>query len=199
MSSLPPPPPYAATPSEYPVRIVDHGDLSRSRLTVFFRLLLAIPHLIAVAVWGIAAAVVAIVNWFATLILGTSPEGMHGFLASFQRYSTAVNGYFYLLSDPWPPFSGAPGSYVLDLEVDPPARQHRLSVLFRAILVIPMYLVMYVLAYVLQLLVLVSWFVCLVLGRMPEGLQNTQLWLFRLQTRVTSYMLCLTSRYPGFS
>lgn len=200
MSSLPAPPAYAPAPSPYPVRIVDHGDLSRSRLTVFFRLLLAIPHLIVVAVWAIAALVVAVVNWIATLLAGQSPEGLHSFLASYQRYSTAVLGYACLLADPWPSFSGAPGSYVLDVEIDPPARQNRLTVLFRGILGIPMYFIASILSNVFQLLVVVSWLVCLVLGRHPEGLQNTQLWLLGVQTRTFAYMLFLsTSRYPGFS
>ena len=42
-----------------PIRIVVTDDLERSRVTVFFRLLLAIPHLVVVALWGIAAFAVA--------------------------------------------------------------------------------------------------------------------------------------------
>ena len=44
-----------------PVRIVVTDDLERSRVTVFFRLLLAIPHLVVVALWGIAAFAVSVV------------------------------------------------------------------------------------------------------------------------------------------
>ena len=98
------------------------------------------------------------------------------------------------------PFSGAPGAYVLDVEIDPPAPQNRLTVLCRGILAIPMYLVSAVLSYIFQLITVVSWFACLILGRHPEGLQNAQLWLLGVQTRVVAYMLYLsTSRYPGFS
>ena len=39
----------------------------RNRLTVFFRLFLAIPHLIWFVLWSIAVVLVAILNWFATL------------------------------------------------------------------------------------------------------------------------------------
>ena len=42
-----------------PIRIVVTDDLERSRMTVFFRLLLAIPHLFVVLLWGIAAFAVA--------------------------------------------------------------------------------------------------------------------------------------------
>ena len=59
----------------HPVRMEVTDDLRRSRLTVLFRLLLAIPHIIWVLLWSVAAVVAAVVNWFATLIKGRSPEG----------------------------------------------------------------------------------------------------------------------------
>ena len=45
-------------------------DLERSRLTVGFRLILAIPHFIWLAGWFSLATLVAIANWIATLISG---------------------------------------------------------------------------------------------------------------------------------
>ena len=39
----------------HPIRLILSDDLSRTRLTVFFRLILAIPHLIWLGLWGIAA------------------------------------------------------------------------------------------------------------------------------------------------
>jgi hypothetical protein len=59
--------------SAHPIRLIVADDLRRSRLTVFFRLLLAIPHIVWFLLWSIAAAVAAIVNWFATLITGSPP------------------------------------------------------------------------------------------------------------------------------
>ena len=47
-------------------------DLRRSRLTVFFRLFLAIPHFIWFGLWSFAVIVVAIVGWVAALITGGS-------------------------------------------------------------------------------------------------------------------------------
>src|SRR5438270_295339 len=73
---------------QYPIRLVVHEDLHRSRLTVFFRLLLAIPHLVWLLLWTIAALVVLVVDWFATLIAGRSPAALHNFLARYLRYST---------------------------------------------------------------------------------------------------------------
>ena len=45
------PPP--AVPNRHPVQVVVEDDLQRSRLTVFFRLLLAIPHFIWFVLWSI--------------------------------------------------------------------------------------------------------------------------------------------------
>ena len=42
----------------HPVRLVVSDDLGRSRLTVVFRLLLAIPHLVWFVIWAIAVVVV---------------------------------------------------------------------------------------------------------------------------------------------
>src|SRR5918999_1835065 len=71
-------------------------DLGRSRLTVFFRLLLAIPHYVWLILWSIAAIVVVVINWFATLIRGQSPQGLHNFLAAYTRYVTHFYSYLLL-------------------------------------------------------------------------------------------------------
>ena len=63
-----------------PVRIRVVEDLQRSRLTVFFRLLLAIPHLIWLAIWTLGEILVVIVAWFVVLFRGQMPDGMHRFL-----------------------------------------------------------------------------------------------------------------------
>ena len=67
--------------NDRPVHLTVSDDLERSRVSVFFRLILAIPHLIWLSLWGIAAALAVIANWFATLFAGQSPAGLHNFLA----------------------------------------------------------------------------------------------------------------------
>ena len=46
---------------EHPVGLVVTDDLRRSRLTVFFRLILAIPHFIWFVLWSMLTVVVAVV------------------------------------------------------------------------------------------------------------------------------------------
>ena len=88
----------------HPIRLVVNDDLHRNRLTVFVRLILAIPHVIWLVLWGIVAWLAWIVNWFATLFAGRSPDGLHNFLATYLRYQTHVYSYVLLIADPFPAF-----------------------------------------------------------------------------------------------
>lgn len=181
--------------SGYPIRFVVTDDLRRTRLTVFFRFLLAIPHFIWISLWGIVAFVVAIVNWFATLFAGQSPAGLHEFLARFLRYSTHVYAYAFLLADPYPGFAGDPG-YPVDLEVDPPVPQNRLTVFFRILLAIPALLIGRILFYLAELLAFLGWFVSLFAGRMPQGMRDLGVFCLRYDQQAQAYLFLLTERYP---
>ena len=122
--------------SEHPVQLVLSDDLERSRLTVFFRALLSIPHWIWLALWSIVALAAAIVNWIATLALARSPLPLHRFLSAYVKYATQFYAYLHLAAEPYPPFKGQPG-YPVDVTIAPPTRQNRASVLFRLVLLLP--------------------------------------------------------------
>ena len=183
----------------HPIRLVVNDDLQRTRLTVFFRLILAIPHFIWVALWGVIVVLASIVNWFATLFAGRSPEGLHTFIATWLRYATHVRAYTLLVADPFPGFTGREGTYPIDLEVDPPQEQSRLTVFFRLILAIPAMLLTNILGNISQLLAVFSWFIALVTGRVPEGLRNFAALAMRFETQTYGYMLLLTEKYPSFN
>ena len=183
---------------DHPIGLIVTDDLRRSRLTVFLRLLLVIPHVIWLYIWSIGATVTVIVAWFAALFTGRVPEGLHNFNASFLRYSTRVTGYLFLLADPWPPFSSSE-LYPIDVRVDPPAQQSRLTVLFRIILAIPAFILVYVFRLVNQFVAFLGWFYCLALGRMHEGMRNISAWLLRYEVQTYAYLFLLTARYPSLS
>ncbi len=99
-------PPFSGDERQYPVRIqVDYSEPG-NRLTTLFRLLLAIPHIIALTVLGIVAEIVTIVLWIAIIITGKRPGGLARFLVYYLRWSTRVNAYLSLLTDDYPPFDG---------------------------------------------------------------------------------------------
>src|SRR5205807_2463552 len=104
-------------PHEHPVAISVTADLARSRLTVFFRLLLVIPHYVWLFLWGIAALLATVANWFATLAGGRSPEALHRFLSTYVRYSTHVYAFLFLVANPFPGFAGRQGSYPVEATI----------------------------------------------------------------------------------
>jgi len=181
------------------VRLVVYDDLKRSRLTVFFRLFLLIPHLVWQYAWSVIIASCVIVNWFAVLIRARSPEDMHLLLARALRYRTHVVSYTFLVSNPYPTFFGRPGSHPNDLEIEGPDRQRRAVTLFRLILAIPVIVVAYVFVFVLAFVSLIGWFVALVIGRMPKGMRDLSAYCLQYEAQTFAYLMILTDRYPSFS
>lgn len=80
-------------------------EQERDRLTVAFRIILAIPHILAVWFLGIAWALVTVIAWFTILFTGRYPEGLYGFGVGVLRWNTRVEAYLLLLHDDYPPFS----------------------------------------------------------------------------------------------
>jgi hypothetical protein len=183
----------------HPIGLIVEDDLRRNRLTVFFRLLLAIPQAIWLGIWTFASTVAVIVAWFAALVGGRVPDGLHRFLARYLRASTHLYAYLLLLADPWPPFGGGEGTYPVDLRVDPPAAQSRLTVLFRLVLAIPAFLLAYVFRVVNELVAFLAWFYCLATGRMHEGLRDVSAWMMRYELQTYAYAFLLTGRYPSLA
>ena len=114
--------------NEHPVQLVVEDDLRRNRLTVFFRLILAIPHLIWVFLWSIAIVFVAIATWVATLVLGRPPTSLHGWACAYVRYLSHLNAYLWLVANPYPGFVGEEGEYPVDVTLPPPAPQEQSAV-----------------------------------------------------------------------
>jgi hypothetical protein len=183
--------------SDHPIDLTVSGDLKRSRLTVFFRLIIAIPHFIVLTLWGFVAELLLIVVWLVTIFTGRVPDGMHDFIASFLRYLTRVSAYLLLLADPFPPFSGSPGGYPVDVTIAPSAPQSRVTVIFRIIVAIPALLLTYVFRLVNEIVAFLGWFYCLATGQMHEGMQNLSTWLLRYEVQTYGYLFLLTDRYPS--
>jgi hypothetical protein len=192
--------PYAALEDlparEDPIRLTVGDDLRRSRLTVFFRLLLAIPHIVWLTLWGLVALLAGIANWVATLFAGQSPAALHRFLAAYLRYQTHVYAFVYLTANPFPGFTGAPGSYPVELVVAERERQNRWTVAFRIVLAFPALLISSAYSGVLAAAAILGWFVALARGEMPPGLRNASALGLRYTQQVNAYLYLLTPSYP---
>jgi Domain of unknown function (DUF4389) len=191
--------PALTLPPDHPVRLRLTGELRRSRLTVLFRLFLAIPHLVWVSLWTVAALLAAIAAWFAALVTGRVPGPLHRFLAAYIRYRAHLDAFVTIVGGPFPGFVGKESSYPLDLEIDPPERQRRLVTLLRVFLVIPAALLLYPMTLALLLCSVGIWFFALVLGRAPEGLCDLGAAVIRYLSQVGAYVFLVTARYPHSS
>jgi hypothetical protein len=179
-----------------PVRAEVTDELRRSRLTVFFRLALAFPHLVWLTLWGLLVAVLAIFNWVVTLILGTTPEWVHRFFSRYLRYQFHVGAFLYLVGNPFPGFVGAAGTYPVELHVADRARQNRWIIGFRLVLAFPALLLASVFSQLLLVVALFGWFVGLFTARMPLGLRNLGAFALRYSAQTYAYVLLLTDAYP---
>ena len=201
-------------PSRHPVRLVIADDLERRRLTVLFRVVLLVPHILLAALWTAVvygridqqkieeAAAVVFVSWGTLLLawvvtLGSKRlwDELHAFHARFLRWNTHVIAYVALLAEPYPRFDGRPG-YPIDLEVEPPVEQERWKVALRLILAIPALIFSFVLTVVLLVVAVAGWFAALATGRMPRGLRDLGAYCLRFSQQTSAYLLLLTDRYP---
>jgi hypothetical protein len=206
---------------DHPIRLIVDDDLRRSRLTVFFRLLLAIPHFVWFVLWSIAVVFASIATWLAALVRGRAPQGLHDFLAAYIRYSTHLSGYLGLVANPFPGFTGEPG-YPIDVEIPRPEPQARWKVALRLLLAIPALALAAVVGWgfrtagkgagqspdtettyvvsiggALAVCAFLGWFAVLALGRMPRGLRDLAAYGAGYNARAGAYVLMLTDRYPS--
>ena len=179
----------------HPVRLILTDDGRRSRLTVLFRLLLALPHVVWLLLWTIAAFLAAIVNGLVALVRGRSAEPLHRFLAAYVRYAAHVTAFVTLVANPFPGFTGAPG-YPVDIAIGEAERQNRWITLFRTFLVIPAFFVSGALFGALTLVGFFGWFASLATGRMPTGLRNLGAVAIRYHAQTNAYWFVVTDHYP---
>src|SRR3954451_19526887 len=92
--------------STYPVVYTQDPPETRNRLTVFFRLFCAIPHMIWACIYAIAFLVVVVLAWFAIVFTGRWPAALYEFAAGFLRFAARFSAYFILIVDVYPPFDG---------------------------------------------------------------------------------------------
>jgi hypothetical protein len=186
-------------PAPYPVRLDVAYPESMSRLLIFVKWLLAIPHLVIVYFLAVAVAFTTFIAFFAILFTKKYPDGLFNFAVGVQRWSQNVTAYVWLLRDEYPPFSMDAGAYPVTFEADYPADLNRWLPLIKWLLVIPVALVGAVVFTVAYFLAIISWFAILFTGRHPRGLFNFHVGALRWVARVNAYANLWTDRYPPFS
>jgi Domain of unknown function (DUF4389) len=167
-----------------------------SRLMIFIKWLLAIPHYIVLIFLGIASAVVTFIAFFAILFTGRYPRSLFDFNLMVLQWSARVTGYVILLTDDYPPFGE--GSHPVNLSLDYPSRLSRLLIFVKWLLAIPHYIILYFVRIVAAIITLIAFFAILFTGRYPRGLFDFQVGYNRWLYRVTAYVSLMTDAYPPF-
>ena len=182
-----------------PPLLVDLPERAKQRRwTVLIRALLALPLAVVTFFLAIVATLCAIAGWFVALVTGRAPQFLRTILTIFLRVSLRLSAYTLLLTDRFPPFDfeEVPDDPV-GLAVPPATTLNRAAVLFRLILVIPVYIVLYVASLGIFLIVVFGWFAALITGWLPKPVHDAFRAFVRFQARYDAYFYLLVPTYPA--
>ncbi len=198
----------------------------RNRLTCFFRLILAIPHLILVGgpggtglafpfglfgrggsgfigiagngALGLVAVVGSVISWFAIVFTGKQPKGLWDLTSFYLRWRSRAVAYSALLRDEYPPFGD--GEYAVDFGVaEFPEQRDRWSVALRIFFLIPHAIVLFFIGIAWAITAFIGWLAILFTGSYPDSLYRFAVGYLRWSLRVEAYGLLMHDEYPPFS
>ena len=214
--------PGSAAPVASPVRLEADGHLQVSRWLWLVKWLLAVPHLLALAVLGLAGVFVWLWALVAIVATGRYPRGAFDYLLGLMRWSWRVLYYLYnaAATDAYPPFTlGEVPDYPARLDVAYPENLSRGLVLVKWwLLAIPHYLALALLfgfssrrpdddrglsidyswPGLVPLLVLVALLGVLANGVYPRQVYDLVMGFNRYRYRVLAYAMLMTDEYPPF-
>ena len=187
--------PSMAMPSRR-VELEFAATADQNRVTVLFRIILAIPQIIILYFLFIAAFFVVVIGWFGALFTGQLPRWAYTYLSGVIRWSTRVGAYLFLLTDQYPPFSFEDLAYPVRPILPESGPLNRVTVLFRIFVAIPAFVFYQIVQNGLTFpLLIVMWFVVLITGRMPPSLYDPYMALLRYEIRFHAWFSMITSEY----
>jgi hypothetical protein len=210
-----PTPPAASAPS-YPVSLtVEYPEGPRNRVTVFFRLFLAVPVIVLLNMfvgspwsynfgWNAQALVtvggfIFLPTLLVLLFRQRYPRWWFDFNVNLFAFAIRVTMYLYLLRDEYP---STEERQALSLRIVYPDAKQDLSrgmPLIKWLLAFPHYVVLAFLGVAATVVTLIAWFAILLTGRYPRSLFEFTVGTLRWSTRVSCYAILLTTdKYPPF-
>jgi hypothetical protein len=187
--------------SPYPIGYEADFAVQRSRLTTFFRYILAIPLVLVAIFYAIGLCFCTLIAWFAILFTGRWPAGLYGFAAGATRYLGRTGAYVRLITDAYPPFDGGEHpEYPVRITIAPALESYgRAKAFFRIFLAIPVMLISYALNILGNVATLLSWIVIVVTGKQNKGLQDALNLVTAYGIRANAYYGLLVEAWPPFS
>ena len=184
------------TPS-YPVQFsVDYPDRPLSRVSTFFRPLLAIPILL---IFFLVGEAVILSTLLMVLFRRKYPKWWFDWNLELLKFESRIDAYILLLRDEYP---STDEEQAVHLEIPYPDASQELNrwlPLVKWLLAIPHYVVLLFLGIIALIVAIIAWFAILFTGRYPVGLFNFEVGVLRWSIRVFAYAFALvTDRYPPF-
>ena len=191
--------PPAATPapspalSSYPVNVEFSYPESLSRLTTFFRFLLAVPIMVILYLLG---NMIIVATWLMLVFRKKYPSWWFAFQREYTAFTLRVEAYLLMMTDRYPSVDEAQG---VELQMEPPGELSRWLPFVKWLLLLPHYVVLAFVAIGAMFAVVIAWFAILFTGRYPRSLFDFVAGTLRWGTRVNAYgFLLVTDRYPPF-
>jgi hypothetical protein len=201
------------TPSAYPVRFdVDFPEHPRNRLTVAFRLILAIPILMVLIALdstgsvGDGTVLLCLASgglFIPPLMLIVArqkyPRWWFDFSVAYLAFTNRIAAYVLLLRDEYPSTDEEQAVHLGVPYPDVRRDLNRWLPLVKWFLVIPHLVVVAVLLIGVVFTSIAAWFAILFTGRYPQPLFRYTVGVMRWHNRVTAYAFVLaTDSYPPF-
>ncbi len=171
----------------------------RNRLTVAFRIILAIPHLILLEVLGAVVQAAAVIHWFIQVFTGSRNAGIFDFTDKWLGYTARVQAYTGLLHDDFPGFFTDDGKTPVRYSMDYAEPVNRLTVGLRFIWIIPAAVLAFFVAIAMGVVTVIAWFAILLTGGLPDGWHAFLVRAHRYLLQVSAYASLLTDDYPRYS
>ena len=201
---------------DYPLKLsVDYPDRKLNRLTTFFRIFVAIPIFIILALligssfsqgdngWSIFLGTLGGIVFFPTVFMflfrRKYPKWWFDWNLAVTKFSYRVSAYLSLMSDIYP---STDEEQYIKIKMNYPDAQtlNRWLPLVKWIMAIPHFIVLAFLGVAWFVVVIIAWFAILFTGKYPRSLFDFVEGFYRWNLRVSGYAFILvTDKYPPFS
>ena len=202
--------PYDTEISSYPVDVRFPVQDSYNRFWAipivgyYAKAIILIPHIIILSVLTIVVGLMQFVTWIPVLFTGQYPSWGYTLVGGYIRWIKRVSAYFVGLSDRYPAFSLADeyeGDMQMMIQATPNNRLYAVPILgyiIKYIMLIPHWIILFVLGFVIALLQLVVWIPVLFTGQYPQWARGLNEGTIRWAARVLAFRYGVTDVYPPF-
>ncbi|MEN8235334.1 MAG: DUF4389 domain-containing protein [Actinomycetota bacterium] len=194
----------------YPITVhVPVDDEQRNRWLaasgiVFVKLILLLPHIVLLFLFGIAVQFVAWFGYWGIAFTGRMPDLVRRLEIVYLAWTTRAVAWFAGTTDVYPTYGVEQDHPVtVTVEAAPEEQSRVLAVLgillIRSIAALPHLLILFLMSFGVVLVAWIGYVIVAVTGQMPLGLHEFILNYQRWGARAWGWLVALTDEYPPFT